>query len=210
MVQPFSRRRARRLGRPALAAAVLAAALAAAACSDPLGPQTNFPVIEDTVRVYAINGSPAGSPNALLLLSSGSDLGRPVAFRATSGFVFDLTVDFDAAGAALLYPVRLVGSALAGARDVGIRRIEGDYASLREAPVDGYTFDQPFTLAEGDVFAVISVNAPGCGGFSFNPTAYAKLRVEGIDRATRSVKFRVTVDPNCGFRNLVPPPPPTA
>jgi hypothetical protein len=33
-------------------------------------------------------------------------------------------------------------------------------------------------------------------------TIYSKLIVDEIDLATRSVRVRIVVDPNCGFRSL--------
>lgn len=181
--------------------------LTASACGDRNELEPTIPVVDESVRLYSLNGSEPGSPNGLALISStGAGRFGPVVFRASPNFFFDLAVDFADAGGVRLYPVRLVGSVLGGARQVGLRPYEIPFEQLETAPTEGYEFDESFELAEGDVFAAVSVGAPICtSGFNLIPNIYAKLRVEEIDEVTRSVVLRVVADPNCGFRRLTPP-----
>lgn len=196
-----------RIRRLLVACAAGSLALAGTACRDSTDSPALISVVQDTVRVWSLNGSPVGTPNALALMgSTGAGFFGPVAFRASPNFLFDLAVDFDASGTVRLYPVALVGSVLGGARNVGLRRYDIPFQDLRTAPTEGYTFDEPFELAVGDVIAAVSVNAPICSGaFVLVPNIYAKLRVDQIDPVRRTVLFRIVADPNCGYRRLTPP-----
>jgi hypothetical protein len=193
--------------RPRHLAGLALAVLFLAACGgdDPFQP-TLSPV-QETVEVFAINGTEPGQPNALALISStGTGRLAPVVFRATPNWFFDLAVDFDEDGNATLYPVLLVGSVLGTTHEVGIRRYDMPFTEIRTAPTDGYVFGESFPISEGDVFAAVSVQAPICrGGFAIIPNIYAKLLVEEVDAASRSVRFRIVADPSCGFRRLTPP-----
>ncbi|HLV25224.1 MAG TPA: hypothetical protein VKZ41_02845 [Gemmatimonadales bacterium] len=188
-------------------AGIVLATFAVSACGgdDPFEPTLS--VVEETVEVFAINGSDPGLPNAMALVTStGTGRLAPFAFRATPNFFFDFAVDLDEAGTATLYPMLLVGSILGGTHEVGLRPYDIPFEELRTAPTDGYVFGEAFELSEGDVFAAVSVQAPVCRtGLYIIPNVYAKLRVEEIDTVARSVTFRVVADPSCGFRRLTPP-----
>lgn len=179
-----------------------------AACSDPVQPGVLGPVVENTVDLFSLNGSPPGSPNALALLANATTVGvLPGVSRVGDGFNFDLVVDFTPAGPVLI-PVKLVGSVLGGQRDVGLRKMDVPFDELTEGPNDGYVFSSTLPIAVGDVFAVVAIQAPFCQQqFSISQDLYAKLEVEAINTVARTARLHVVVDPNCGSRRLVVQPP---
>lgn len=182
----------------------------AAACSDPIEPPALTPVVQNTVELFSLNGSPPGAPNALALLTPATTAGvLPGATRAGDAFSFDLAVDFTASGPVLL-PVKLVGSVLGGLRDVGLRKVDVPFDALTEGPNEGYTFSDPLPIAVGDVVAVVAVQSPFCQQqFVISRDLYAKIRVDAIDPVARTVRLQVVVNPNCGTRGLVVQPPAT-
>ena len=76
------------------------------------------------------------------------------------------------------------------------------FDQITRAPAGGYDFDESFEAAVGDVFVMQSVGHPSCAGSFFSSVIYAKLRVEAVDPASRTLTLRVLVDPNCGFRGF--------
>ena len=180
--------------------AVLAAALlfgGLTACSDLTRPGAQSPNFTDTSDVYTINGSPEGVPTGLWLFT-----GQAVQLDPT--FNFDLAFDVDSLNRLLLLPVRVVAGNLASAHSVGLKRDSTTYESLVQAPSSGYVVDSTFVASVGDVFAIQTTDASACGFSYYSPYIYAKLQVLDVDAAARKVHVRFTVDPNCGFRSLIP------
>jgi hypothetical protein len=182
----------------ALRAAGALLALAAAACSDPFSVEAGFDTVESVVTVRALTGTPLELPLALLVAPV------PQVVRPASDFIFDLAFDLDATGAARLYPVDVVARpSVIGGRRTGLLKITGQsYDQVTRAPDGGYTFQESLPVAVGDVVVVEAIGHPACASSFFSSLIFAKLRVEAIDAAARTMAVRVLVDPNCGFRGF--------
>ena len=182
----------------ALRAAGALLALAVAACDDPFEVTADVDVVEATVVMRALTGTALELPLVLLAAP------EPQVVRPTADFVFDLAFDFDGGGVATLYPVDLVArpSVVAG-RTVGLQKVTGQsFESVTRAPGGGYVFREPLAVAVGDVVVLQSVGHPSCAGSFFSTIVFAKLRIDAIDPAARTLTARVLVDPNCGFRGF--------
>jgi hypothetical protein len=178
--------------------AILAIAIfvGAAACGDPTRPRADIEVVSDTVELFALNGS---------LLSA--DVGFSILGGATAPldarFAFDVAVDLDDQGRVVLYPARLVANNLAATSLVGIQRVGESYESLTLAPRGGYRGDSATVLQIGQV-AVVEVTSEVCQFALAGIHLYGKFVVDSIRPSARKLFGRLTTNPNCGFRSLVP------
>lgn len=163
---------------------------ALAACGDPVRIRAQFETVADTVTVFAVTGTPVIAPAALSTV-------RHEAVRIETTRDFDIVFDIDDAGLAILYPVQLVGGSPG---TTGILETTQNFDDIIEAPLDGYVTDSATVLGEGDV-VLIEAEPAFCVG-TIRPRIYSKLIVDEIDVDTRSVRVRMVVDPNCGFRSL--------
>jgi hypothetical protein len=185
-------------GRRAAAAALLLVG-GTVACGDPLEFKASFDTVESTVTVHALNGVPISYTAAVLLAPT------PIGVRPAGDYTFDMAVDFDAAGSALLYPLDVIAQpgVISITRTVGLQKLSGvTYADLQRAPSSGYTYGEAVPIAVGDVFAVQSNGHPFCASSFISPSIFAKLTVEALDPAARTATFKIRSDPNCGFRGL--------
>lgn len=171
-----------------LALTISVAALAA--CGDPVSIRAQFETVADTVTVFAVTGTPVIAPAALSTV-------RHEAVRIEPARDFDIVFDIDDAGQAVLYPVQLVGGSVG---NTGIQKTTEDFDTIDEAPRTGYVRDSATVLGVGDV-VIVEAEPLYCAA-TFNPTIYSKLIVDDIDVTTRTVRVRMVVDPNCGFRSL--------
>jgi hypothetical protein len=163
---------------------------ALAACGDPIRIRAQFEIVADTVTVFAVTGTPVSAPAALSTV-------RHEAVRIEATRDFDIVFDINDAGQAVLYPVQLVGGSPG---NTGIQTTTQVFDAILEAPLDGYIRDSATVLGEGDV-VLIEAEPVFCVA-TLRSTIYSKLIVDEIDLATRSVRVRIVVDPNCGFRSL--------
>lgn len=172
--------------------------LALGACSDPFEVSAQFPTDEAVVTVHALNGTAPELSAALLIGPS------PQAVRPGPDFFFDLAFDLDGSGQALLYPVDVVARpGAAGNRAVGLQLLPSrTYDEVTRAPAGGFTYQQPLAVRVGDVGVIQANGHPICLSSFLSTTIWAKFRVEAIDPAARTIRLRVRVDPNCGFRGL--------
>jgi hypothetical protein len=185
-----------RLRRPLAAAALTV--LAVAGCRDPFQIEAQFTTIEDVVTISALSGTPLDLPAAVLVAPAAQ------AVRPGPDFVFDIAFDIAADGTVQLFPVDVVARpGVVGGRTVGIQVIDDrSYEEITRAPERGYTYREPVTVSVGDA-GVIQANAhPSCLASFLSTSVFAKFRVEAVDPATRTMRLRVRVDPNCGFRGL--------
>ena len=184
-------------GRRAAAAALLLVA-GLAACSDPLELKASFDTAESTVTVHALNGTPLAYTAAILLLPA------PTGVRPANDYLFDFAIDFDAGGAALLYPLDAIAQpgVISLARRVGVQKMSVAYADLQRAPSSGYTYGEAVPIAVGDVGAIQSNGHPFCENSFVSSSIFAKFQVEALDAAARTARVKIRVDPNCGFRGL--------
>ena len=179
-----------------LLVAILGVVLAASACSDPTRLLANFNTISDTLEVYALTGSPIAYPTALVTPAH-------TVVRADGGLTFDVAFDIDGSGNALLYPFGTIVDPAAGVRRVGIQKMAVEFDSLLRAPTSGYNYDSVTVAPEGTVLVIQATRGIECQ-FDINPIIYSKLVIDHIDAAARRIDFRMLVDPDCGFRDLVP------
>ena len=179
----------------------VAAALAAAAvvgCSDPVGLRADRSVITEGLTVYAHTGTPPSFPSALYSP-------QPAVVRPTGSFAFDIVFDIDAAGKVVLYPVQLVGDVSLVGRRVGMLRSSTPFADLRRAPDSGYQFDSAFVINPRETVALIAPHGGQediCFGNFISTDIFSKVMVDSVNVADRLIYFKVTVDPNCGFKSF--------
>lgn len=189
------RSRARR-GAAARCGFVLAAAtlVTAMACGYATNPKSSTAVVTDTLVAWAINGSQSTEPSAYYLAEN-----RVV--QMTSALTFDVAFDIDSAsGQAVIYPVRLITDGSVLGFHVGLQRLTQPFDSVTYAVRNGYQFDSVYTVSPGQGLMMVS-NPPGCATDP-NPSLYGKLVIDSINRVTRTVHFRATEDPNCGYRSF--------
>jgi hypothetical protein len=182
-----------RLSRVALAAL----ALAAIACGGPTLPKAAYTSLLSTYELYAFTGAPPHASTAISF-TSGS-------VRADATFGFDLALDLDANGKVVVYPVRTVAGDLAGTlKRIGLQPVAGPFESVREAPSTGYDTLSVRTITPGAVLAVELQEIAQCqysaGGFYL----YGKLVVDSVTTTPRRIFGRYVLDPNCGYRQVMP------
>lgn len=177
---------------------VAAFAASAAACSDPILGTATVETSLDSLKVFALTGTPLSAPSALNIT------GRSVLRAATStvGSVnFDIVFDVNSAGKILLYPAKTV--AADANRTVGLLKSDTPFNDITEAPVGGYQFDS-VTVANVGQAVVVNARSDLCAANPFLPNQYAKLVVDSVATASRLLFFRLVTDNNCGYRGLVP------
>jgi hypothetical protein len=187
----FERSGARRIG----LVAVSVASLGVAACDDPFAPRATTQVRTDSFIVYSVTQTPVNVPAAFNIVFF-----TPLRLEPTYGF--DLAFDIDEAGKVVLIPVRLVGGAITAGRRVGLQRITGPYDEVTRAPTAGYQYDSTLALDIGDA-ALVELQTDICR-FQSSQLVYSKMQIKAIDPVARTIVFRITYDPNCGFRSFLP------
>jgi hypothetical protein len=180
-----------------LRAAALCLAVAFTACGDPTLSKAYLASAPNSYSLYTLTGAPANVPNAV------NFLGGPT--RASASFAFDIAFDLDAQGRVMLYPVRTVGGALAGGlKRVGLQQVAGAYETLREVPKDGYDTLSVKIVSPGAVLAVELQDLNTCLTSFGGSNLYAKLVIDSVQAGPRRIFARSVVDPNCGYRMVVP------
>lgn len=179
--------------------AVIAAGLSAAlisACGDPTGLKASLLNSVDTLSVFALSGTPPNYPSGIALLSR-----QPV---HVDGFAsFDIAFDINAAGNAVIYPVKLI-VASPSSRPVGMLKVTQLFDSVTEAPKTGYESDSALVAVPGETIIVQSAHnaAADLCQFAINPNIYAKIAIDSVVLSSRTIYFRMGLDPNCGFRSF--------
>jgi hypothetical protein len=174
-----------------VAAVALAAGLA---CSGSTDSVANLDTVTYKSTLFAINGSPAGAPTAI---------STPTAFtvRAEVGYDFDVAFDLDGSGRPVVLTQRAIGNPLGSAgHQVSLQPLAGTFASVTEAPRDGWVADSTLTLTVGQVLGV-RAGATACQ-LNVSPYMYSKMVVDSIGLAQRQLWLTVVTDPNCGFRSF--------
>jgi hypothetical protein len=173
------------------------------ACSNPTNLKASLPTTVDSLSVFALSGTPPTYPSGIAILAR-----QPVrvdGFGVDGLPFFDVALDIDAAGHAIIYPVKLVVISPRGSRPVGLIKVAGVFDSVTDAPKTGYEADSSLVMAPGEVVVVQSAhNTSGdlCQ-LALSPNIYAKIAVDSIDIASRTLFLRLGLDPNCGFRSFV-------
>ena len=184
---------------PTRTSRIVAAALAvlAVACGDPTKPKATYANAPSSYSLYAFTGAPVNAATAISFLGG--------AARADASFAFDVAFDLDAAGRPIVYPVRVLASALAGpVKRVGLQVVPGSFDSVREVPETGYDTLSAKTINPGDVLAVEMFDLQTCLYSLGGQMLYAKLTVDSVNTTSRRLYARTVLDPNCGYRSVVP------
>ena len=178
-----------------------AAALAAATvvgCSDPVGLRADRAVVTEGLQVYAFTGTPPAFPSALYSP-------QPAVVRPNGSYAFDVTFDIDPTGKVILTPVQLVGDVSLVGRRVGLLRSSTPFTQLGRAPDSGYQFDSAFVVSPLETIAMIAPHGGSddiCFQNFLSTDIFSKLMVDSVNVADRLIYFKVTVDPNCGFKSF--------
>jgi hypothetical protein len=171
------------------------ALIGASACDDPFAPRATTSVRTDSFVVYSVSQTPVNVPAAFNIVFF-------TTLRLEPTYGFDLVFDIDTDGKVVLIPVRLVGGAVTSGRRVGLQRITGPYDEMTRAPSSGYQYDSTLTLSVGEG-ALVELQTDICQ-FQASQIVYAKLQIKAVDLVSRTIVFRITYDPNCGFRSFLP------
>ena len=167
----------------------------------------------DTITVFALNGTPAVLPSGVNIgagqISGDTIVMRPTAVPSDGSTIFDFAVDIDATGSVVIFPAPLV--VRSATRRVGLQKSATAFDALTQAPQNGYGYDSvSVTLGASDLL-VVQAQRAGIGErcyerstYGYDPVLYAKAQVIAVNTAERSVKLRVVLNPNCGFRGLKP------
>jgi hypothetical protein len=167
------------------------------ACGNVASLKATIPTSVDTLSLWALSGTPPSYPSAISIAAR--QIVRVDGFAA-----FDVALDIDANGKAVVYPVKLIVASPGGSRPVGILKIPGAFDQVLAAPQSGYETDSSLVVAPGEVVAVQSPhNSSGdiCQ-FAISPNLYAKIAVDSVNLASRIIYLRMGFDPNCGFRSF--------
>jgi hypothetical protein len=177
--------------------ATMCVAAVLSACGDPTNLRATAFTTVDTLSVFALTGTPPSYPSGVSIVAG-------QAVRVDGFGNFDVALDIDASGRAVIYPVRLVVPSPNGSRPVGLQKVASEFESVLEAPRTGYETDDSFVVAPGETIVIQSAhNANGdiCQ-FALSPYLYAKIAVDSVSLASRTLYLRMGVDPNCGFRSF--------
>ncbi|MEO5568349.1 MAG: hypothetical protein ABIR92_07640 [Gemmatimonadaceae bacterium] len=180
------------------AAVALGLALSFGACKEFTSIDASFANVTGSETLYALNGSPPGSANALKFFDG-------IANRADQGFGYDVAFDIDAAGNVVIIPARALATNFSNPYSVGLQKVAGSFESNITAPKDGFTLDTAIVVGLGQT-VIAETHDSGPGGvcsFSLKGQSYfTKLVVTEIDQARRRITFTFTVNRNCGFRSF--------
>jgi len=169
------------------------------ACGDPTSLHASLITSVDTLSVFALSGTPPSYPSGINVLAR-------QAVRVDGGASFDVAFDINANGDAVVYPVKQVVSLPGTSRAVGMQRLLVKFDSVTDAPKSGYQIDSTaFVLTPGATLVVQSQHnfSGDICQFALNPNIFAKLAVDSVNLASRTIYLRLGLDPNCGFRSFV-------
>jgi len=182
-----------------LALVALPLIVAVGCSSDPYAPKASYPVISDTLRILALNGTAPEAESAVRLIGAAS---------AVPDFAeqFDFAIDIDASGNVVLIPRSKVVTCTTTCQ-LGVRIVRADsikFDAIYDAPKSGYKYDSLTVLPVGAT-AVFVTKEIYCQPSNISTyDLYAKMVIDSVHLPERAVFARVVADPNCGFRGLVP------
>jgi hypothetical protein len=167
------------------------------ACGDPTSLKASAATSVDTLFVFALSGTPPSYPSGISLL-----VGQAVQVNGFAGF--DVAFDIDADGNAIVYPIKLVIPSVSGSRAVGLLKLDTPFETVLEAPATGYEFDSAFVASPGETLVIRSQHnfSQDVCQFALNPYLYAKIAVDSVSLASRTIYLKLGLDPNCGFRSF--------
>jgi hypothetical protein len=162
-----------------------------AACRSPQSlPNASIPNTVDTVTLYALQGTPIGTPSAYALIG-------PEIVHTDQTALFDFAFNIDS------QPIFLPSGTFSGLqRNSGLQKSNTPFNNIITAPTEGYVIDQPLVISVGLV-ALMRSRSEVCSDGQSRPL-YGKMRVLALDLSARTVQFEVLVDQNCGYLGLAP------
>ena len=167
------------------------------ACGDPTSLQAHTPTSVDSLYVFALSGTPPTYPSGVSIIAR-------QAVRVDGFGGFDVAFDIDASGNAVVYPVKLVVAMPGGARQVGLLKIPAAFDRILEAQEAGYEKDSSLVVAPGETVVIQAAHngSQDVCQFALSPYLYAKIGVDSVNLASRTIYFQLGLDPNCGFRSF--------
>ncbi|MFN2636311.1 MAG: hypothetical protein ABR585_04750 [Gemmatimonadaceae bacterium] len=177
--------------------ATICVAAILSACGDPTSLRATLGNFDDTLTVFALSGTPPSYPSGVSIVAR-------QAVRVDGFASFDFAVDIDDNGNVVLLPVNLVVSSIGGTHRVGLQKVPGAFADVLEAPKTGYDTTAAVVLAPGEVAVIEAAHNGGSDvcGFALSPFLYAKIGVDSLSLASRTIHLHTVFDPNCGFRSF--------
>jgi hypothetical protein len=167
------------------------------ACGDPTSLRANAPTSVDTLYAFALSGTPPTYPSGVSIIAKS-------AVRVDAFAGFDVALDIDGSGKIIVYPVKMVVTAPGGSRPVGLQKVTGSFETVLAAPATGYETDSALVLGPGETLVMQSPHNSDrdvCQ-FALSPYLYAKIGVDSVNLASRTIYFQLGLDPNCGFRSF--------
>lgn len=145
----------------------------------------------DTVTLYALNGTPIGTPSAYALIG-------PEIVHTDQTATFDFAFNIDS------QPVFMPSGLFPGLqRNSGLLPSTAtSFDAITAAPTQGYVMDHSVVVSVGTLLLLQSRTQLCADGT--NHALYGKLHVLALDLVARTVQFEVLVDENCGYLSLTP------
>ena len=171
----------------------LLAAAALEGCGDPLSLlPANITNREDTVTVFAATGTPLSLPSGYIIQAR-----QRVRLDQVSSF--DFIYDVDPAGRTVLLPLGAVVSTGNTTGLPGFLAIPTPFDQIVLAEQLGYVTKDTVVAEVGKTFYVRALLDGSC---ALGVPYYAKMEVLSVDTPTRSMRFRIVTNINCGYRGL--------
>jgi len=176
--------------------------LGVAACKDSTAITASLAVITDTLVAYAFSGT---EPNLPTALASVNGTTVPADGSTAYDVVFDIDSTDPSGQHVHIIPARLIVNPVAGSHSVGILTSTEVFDSIKVAPNVYYRPDTTTTVSVGQPFVLQMHRSSGATICLYltDPRVYAKVIIDSVNLVNRSIHFRQTVDPNCGYRSLV-------
>ncbi len=184
---------------PLLALVALPVAAVVACSADPYAPKALYPVVSDTIRVAALNGTPSEAESGVRLLTAQSIV-------PDFSEQFDFALDIDSTGSVILVPRSKVVTCTTICQ-LGVRLIPVDsvpFDSLFDVPPSGFTYDSVTTIPVGRIVTFVTKEVYCQPSNISTYDLYAKMIIDSVDVPGRAIYARVASDPNCGFRGVRP------
>jgi hypothetical protein len=168
------------------------------ACGDPTSLKATGITSVDTLYVFALTGTPPTYPSGVSILAKSA--------TRVDGFAgFDVAFDIDQSGRTVVYPVKMVVTSPGGSRPVGLQKVAGSFETVLAAPASGYETDSSLVLGAGETLVLQVPHNSGSQdicSFALSPYLYAKIGVDSVNLASRTIYIQLGLDPNCGFRSF--------
>jgi hypothetical protein len=174
-------------------------ALVASGCGNPTKPAAAIQIAYDTLTAYSLNTALPYQPTAF-------DLATNSLVVPDGTLQFDFALNLEKSGAIVIYPPKLVVTALGAPRVVGLEIMYQAFNAITIANHTGYEFNDSLLVNPGQVFEVVTQNTTACVAvnISSQELLYGKFIVDSVNVPLGTIHFRAVVDPNCDYDTLVP------